>query len=239
MNSSYFSQPEDPKNTLVWRYMNTDKFVEFIRHSALYLPRVKDFNDKKEGILTYAETRKLDEQESIEKSLVNSMRNRVYVSSWHINDYESYAMWKLYAGDEEGVAIQTTYKSLAVSAINPSPINKLMIGKVRYIDFKDTKLIDRPLSAKKERFMRKDKSFSFENEVRIITFLEKSNEECAYILLKVDLEKIIKKIYVNPSAPDWYYEAIKYLISTHSPSSMKDVLLNRVQAINLSYRLYK
>jgi hypothetical protein len=40
-----------------------------------------------------------------------------FVNRWHMNEGESQAMWKIYAGDEAGVAIRST--------VVPSEISQL------------------------------------------------------------------------------------------------------------------
>lgn len=42
-------------------------------------------------------------------------KKRVFVNCWHLNEYESAAMWDLYLKNEEGVAIQTTFNRIKKS----------------------------------------------------------------------------------------------------------------------------
>jgi len=48
-----------------------------------------------------------------------------------MNDTESHAMWRLYCGAEQGVAVQTVYEKLANSITDP----EMYIGLVSYIDY--------------------------------------------------------------------------------------------------------
>lgn len=59
-------------------------------------------------------------------------RKNICINSWHINDGESDAMWKLYSKNDDGVAIQSTFEQLKKS-INKSP-KEIYIEKVKYID---------------------------------------------------------------------------------------------------------
>ena len=40
------------------------------------------------------------------------------INCWHMNDFESEAMWKLYLKSNEGIAIQSTYQRLIDSLSN-------------------------------------------------------------------------------------------------------------------------
>ena len=62
-------------------------------------------------------------------------RNINYVNCWHVSDYESEAMWRLYTGGEgNGVAIQTTFERL----YNALPLDfSVDFGLVNYINYRD------------------------------------------------------------------------------------------------------
>ncbi|MEX2036885.1 MAG: hypothetical protein WEA28_17015 [Xanthobacteraceae bacterium] len=56
--------------------------------------------------------------------------NLVYVNCWHQNEYESVAMWKLYAPANESIAIVSTVKKL-IDALDDSCI----VSSVTYLDY--------------------------------------------------------------------------------------------------------
>ena len=62
-------------------------------------------------------------------------REKVAISSWHINEYESFAMWQIFTQNSEGLAIQSTIGRLQKS-LNPENNFKQYIGEVNYIDYK-------------------------------------------------------------------------------------------------------
>jgi hypothetical protein len=41
-----------------------------------------------------------------------TLKRQVYISCWHANDDESEAMWVLYCGQKDGIALQTSYQRL-------------------------------------------------------------------------------------------------------------------------------
>ena len=75
------------------------------------------------------------------------LRNRpryTLINSWHENETESDAMWKLYAGHGEGIAIRTTYHSLRESLIGKEVVS---IEKVEYVDYDTTRVqLSNPLA---------------------------------------------------------------------------------------------
>lgn len=52
----------------------------------------------------------------------------MYISCWHMNEYESAAMWKLYAKSSDAIAIQTTFQKLCESIGDevPNANNKML-----------------------------------------------------------------------------------------------------------------
>jgi hypothetical protein len=61
-------------------------------------------------------------------------REKVAIS-WHINEYESFAMWQIFTQNSEGLAIQSTIGRLQ-NALAPENNYKQYIGEVNYIDYK-------------------------------------------------------------------------------------------------------
>jgi hypothetical protein len=55
-------------------------------------------------------------------------RRKVAISSWHINEYESFAMWQIFTQNSEGLAIQSTIGRLK-KALKPENNYKKYIVK--------------------------------------------------------------------------------------------------------------
>ena len=47
--------------------------------------------------------------------MIKDLRRFTLVNCWHENQDESDAMWKLYSGVEDGIAIKTDFQSLSKS----------------------------------------------------------------------------------------------------------------------------
>jgi hypothetical protein len=56
------------------------------------------------------------------------MRVHTYLNCWHLNDYESAAMWDIYQRNNDAIAIQSTYTKLCNSLIQKEP--DVFVGKV-------------------------------------------------------------------------------------------------------------
>lgn len=171
----------------------------------------------KEAILTAPgqDTRKLtDEQIKLDSErLLNEINNlgqkdreNTYISCWHLNNYESEAMWKLYSKDvTNAIAIQTTAGHL-YEALNREPY--INIGKVKYID------LEKRFTSINGAFWYKRKSFEFEKEVRAIIRKHDSKENGIYI--PVNIDKLIDGIYVSPYASEWFLDVVKSVVTKYN-----------------------
>lgn len=140
-------------NAKLWRYLTLEKFESLVQKRALYFCRVDRFEDGFEGAITEPEADHIDEfirQVEMPDLLGNvpdvsyykaqlSARSRYrkffYANCWHSNDSESAAMWKLYLGAAEGVAIRTTFAAMR-EAIPVPKEGRLCGGLVSYVDYK-------------------------------------------------------------------------------------------------------
>jgi hypothetical protein len=229
-----FVQPEDP-NIKVWRYMDFTKLVSLIDSRRLYFTRADRFDDPFEGSSpkVNVEARQLiaseiapEGREAFAKAMARfgeiNKRWPKYnaINCWHMNEHESAAMWKLYLKSDEGIAVQSTYSKLLASIIDDE---KVYLGLVKYIDY-DKEWIDggNLLSP----FVHKRKSFEHEREVRALVIkwptgdndkgIDLSRETIDHgVKIKVDIERLIEKIYVAPSAPNWFADLVRALVQRY------------------------
>ena len=140
------------------------------------------------------------------------------VNCWHMNEHESAAMWRLYLKSNEGIAVQSTYRKLRDALTDEETIH---LGVVKYIDY-ETDLINNGdlLSA----LIHKRKSFEHEREVRALIRkfpkpgVERGDPISHGLMIKVDLEKLIEKIFIAPTAPTWFAELVRSLIQRYGYS---------------------
>jgi hypothetical protein len=177
------------------------------------MSRSDKFEDQYEGTFsepTYEEIKKLSENNPEFLDYYKSHREKVVVSSWHINEYESFAMWQIFTQNNEGLAIQSTIGRLQ-KALKPEINYSQFIGEVNYIDYKKEYI---PFDDMFFPFMFKRKSFQYEREVRIISDLSESNIKINDGLkIDVDINQLIEKIYIHPKSENWYKKLVIELVS--------------------------
>lgn len=233
-----FIQPEN-EDIKVWRYMDFTKLVSLIDSCRLYFTRADKFEDLFEGSwpkINVAARESVPDGIPPEgrENFLKTMRRmgeinkhlprNIAINCWHMNEYESAALWKLYLKSDEGIAIQSTYAKLKRSLTDDE---KIFLGKVKYIDY-DTEFIDvgnflNVLSP----FVHKRKSFEHEQEVRAIVskwpegkggydFTQETIEHG--LKIKVDIKMLIERIYVAPNAPAWFADLVKAVFTRYGYS---------------------
>ncbi|MGG3626584.1 hypothetical protein ABES25_24075 [Bacillus gobiensis] len=201
--------PED-SNTMIWRYMDFTKFVSLLAYKKLFFTRADKFRDPHEGTPSFSRTSKLS-QATIEnaKRLFKGSRKNVLISCWHMNNYESAAMWDLFLKTNEGIAIQTTVGNL-MDSFNDAE-EDIYISKVHYIDLDKERM---PEGSLLYPFIHKRKSFTHEQEIRAIhvdlgDFDRLPPHYDFGKNIKVNLDVLIERIYVAPDAPNHFGELVK------------------------------
>jgi hypothetical protein len=213
------SFPQPPKTSIkVWRYMNLAKFVWCLQNKALYFARADQLGDKYEGHYTRSH---VEDYPDIAGGVPNKdllamylkMREYYFVSSWHMNESESAAMWRLYTSLDESICICTTYAEL-----RDALPNQVHLGEVRYIDYECESF------SNENGFnfiMHKRTSYAHEREVRgVIWTLEGPSGEGLVetrkgLVIPVDLSKVIGTVYLSPSADTMVREVVEGLLKTY------------------------
>jgi hypothetical protein len=204
--------PEDP-DTIVWKYLDLSKFLDLLLSRKLFMSRSDKFEDQYEGTFsepTYEEIKKLAINNPDFLDYYKTHREKVAISSWHINEYESFAMWQIFTQNSEGLAIQSTIGRLQ-KALEPEKNLKQYIGQVNYIDYKKEYI---PFDDLFFPFLFKRKSFQYEREVRIIS--DTSGTSITIndgIKINVDISQLIDKIYIHPKSENWYKNLVIELVS--------------------------
>lgn len=212
LNNPNIKLPEDP-DTIVWKYLDLSKFLDLLLSRKLFMSRSDKFEDQYEGTFsepTYEEIKKLAINNPDFLNYYKTHREKVAISSWHINEYESFAMWQIFTQNSEGLAIQSTIGRLQ-KALEPEKNLKQYIGQVNYIDYKKEYI---PFDDMFFPFLFKRKSFQYEREVRIIsdTSDTKININDG-IKINVDISQLIDKIYIHPKSENWYKNLVIQLVS--------------------------
>jgi hypothetical protein len=160
--------------------------------------------------------RKLEELPDIYERLARTLKAQVgstFASCWRLNK-ESEAMWRLFCGDKEGLALQTTVGKLRLALDDPD----LLIGKVQYRDYGTCNKFEHQL----DYVFHKRDGFETEQEVRLLKVNdemyqalldEKSVAREVSISLKWRIQDGVDKVLVSPYAASWYLDAVKSVLN--------------------------
>src|SRR4051812_22430025 len=86
-------------DTIVWKYLDLSKFLDLLLGKQLFMSRSDKFEDQYEGTFsepTFEEIKKISGDNTDFLDYYKHHRKNVVISSWHINEYESYAMWQIF-----------------------------------------------------------------------------------------------------------------------------------------------
>lgn len=211
INNPNIKLPEDDQ-TIVWKYLDLSKFLDLLLSRQLFMSRSDKFEDQYEGTFsepTYEEIKKIAENNPRFLDYYKSHREKIVISSWHINEYESFAMWQIFTKNNEGLAIQSTLGRLKKALSSEKRIEQY-IGEVNYIDYKKEYI---PFEDTFFPFLFKRKSFQYEREVRIISDVTENEIKVNDGLkIDVDINTMIEKIYIHPKSENWYKNLVFQLM---------------------------
>ena len=229
-------------STVVMRYMSLAQLVSLLVNKSLPLTRLDQFADRFEGSIP---KRQQDDQIPLFSSSnsfffesngdVNVPRRDMFteVARWrkalvrsaHASCWrsgrESEGMWRLYSGDREGVALQTTFAQLEASVASTD----LLVGRVQYRNYKTGD----PFNDELDPLMFKRDGFDFEQEVRLLSVNRPHYEElrdrgdgtpplAERMSVPWAIGNAINHIRVSPYASDMYGEAVQAAVAALSPT---------------------
>ena len=226
----YHPNFETPESTSqIWRYMDFVGFVWVLQNAALWFSRADFFEDRWEGaypeptIAAIKETSKSgDLAWEVFRNNAEEFRTTIFLNCWYSNPYESAAMWQLYAGVGNSIAVRSTVGRLAESLSKDS--RKIHIGKIKYIDYQKDSIEGGNLFSP---YLRKRKSFEHESEVRLVLWsLETGNArgETHETLIanspaghgiQVDLNQMIESVFISPKATPWFLELVREVLKKY------------------------
>lgn len=216
----------------IWRYMDFAKFVNLLDTESLFFCRADRFEDEWEGTFPKGT---IDKYNLKEKSIPSDDGNKYslcewqkvkearshLINCWHVNDYESDAMWKLYSSNKQSIAVQSTIGRLKRCFKKTAETERIWIGEVEYVDFKIRKPNNRFFNMGEpntlKTFFLKRKGFEHEKEIRAITntVYNKHKQEKG-ILVDVDLNELVEMIVISPISEDWFSDLIKDIIKKYN-----------------------
>jgi hypothetical protein len=208
----------------LWRYMSFSRFMWLLQNRQLWMSRADKLEDPWELAITQEEIDYLAARDLItplgqtreetfaerNKRINELWRTTTYVNCWCALEYESHALWRVFCGSNEGIAIQTSWLKLSEVADN------LRIGEIVYGH--NASKIRTPQLEKV--VLRKRQMFEYENEVRIIAHNDTSNPslikgEFGFQLL-FDPERSLDTVVVHPEADQSFMDVVVSAVDKYS-----------------------
>lgn len=230
-------------NTVVWRYVALDKFLDLLISQELFFSNAAKMSDKYEGLIPKRNQDYIlksikkdglsreDAEAERQKRLrnIHSLKELTLLNCWTISQSESYALWKIYlGGSKSGVAIRTTVSKLIKAIENGGDSYKedIFISKVKYTDF--------IMEEAENRFnviTTKNKFYDYEKELRLFILHNPTSVDSEippYNIsvgrrLKVDLNELIDQIYLSPFVGRWFDQTLIEILNKINPGLTKRI----------------
>lgn len=199
---------ESVVDEVLWRYFKPGRFESTMNSRRLYFAAARQFDDPFEGAVAvlphdFPVDPRYTQMDHAERAF-EQLRRLTKISSWHRAEYESDAMWKLYAATRKGVAIRTTTErlrlSLAPFRLAPEYGEEVPYwGPVHYVDLHKEKLN----VSMERRFFYKHRAFEWEREFRVAISVRMAEEFAVQvpehgIEVAFDPSTLIDAVYLGP-----------------------------------------
>lgn len=216
---------------MIRRYMNFEKYV-YLLNDGLFCPKSSLFEDQWEGLISQPD--KQNDKNYIERFA--KAREWVYVSCWHMETAESYAMWKIYGEHQYAICIETTTDKLerllqnnlnsALAIYSCNVVYGSPHERVQGPAFSNLReansVLEQGLWPYATNHGIKHIAYSFEREFRLLIIDERFNVESQNALpgitIKITPKEIIEAVIVSPRAPDWFYKIVSDISSGYGLS---------------------
>lgn len=258
-------RPELLDETVLWRYMDFPRLYSLITKSALFftpgvilrsqepyelrVPTALANANREAWTAIYQQQfpddpERVKEFQRLDQMGEDSLLYHWGISCWHINDRENNALWKVFVGNKEGVAIKTTIGALRRS-LNCRG-HYITADRVEYIDYDREGYKPHPNATGYEQIFHKARFFEYEHEFRVACMLERNfpgfeldsfllangsperiQEEKKYLkdqgesflrtvpFVPVDLNALIHEVVVGPGSGTWFYDLVATLVTNH------------------------
>ena len=221
----------------VWRYLSFSRFVWLLQNKRLWLSRLDCLADPWEGALAGEQLEHVVSRHPPppfpfpapfpETALARAARittiwrQTTFVSCWSVSEHESHALWRIYCGHTEGVAIQTTFGRLRQS------VGGLPVYRIDY-EIPGTR---RQTPTRFDLVTKKRPMFKYEQEVRIVLEVdEKVEEPLLGHRLDWDAEKNAELIRVHPEADCSFMETVRAVVDHYAPALREHIAWSAMKA---------
>jgi hypothetical protein len=199
---------------MIWRYMSLEKLLALLQTSRLVFSALRTLRDPYEGRFPTSAARLLDNRigEALAKQgltnadLTELLREKIFVSCWHVNEDDSAAMWSLYSGTA-GVAIRSTIGRLK-QCLDVLPIQSLL-GLVKYVDYDSFETVS--LGELRVSHLKR-KSFEHERELRAVV---NCHDPVDVVPVPVSCSMLITDVLVSPESPSWFVQVVERVVEKY------------------------
>jgi hypothetical protein len=219
--------PPDNIDVKIWRYMDLTQFVSMLEKKGLLFTRADLLDDKFEGTMSRPLRDFLDAKSpwvtQAHAGTLQLAKGWSFVNCWHMNEFESVAMWKIYSTSKDSVCLQSTFARLR--DVLPEDV---YVGVVNYISY-DRDMI--PAGINLWALTYKRKSFEHERELRAL-WSNVNNMDCdgppsdaypddyhpdpqEYVWKQAELGALIESVYVSPTARPWFLGLVKKVLEKY------------------------
>lgn len=197
----------------LWKYFRPERLISMLGENQIYFASANQFDDRFEGaVAVHSLEQEVDpryeEMEPTERAFWE-LKRLTKISCWHRANFESDAMWKLYAGEHKGIAICTTPDRMraAFKPFRLKPdygIEDLWGGSIEYVDLTKVRMRG---AAMLNRFFFKHRAFEWEREFRLAISLRTAEEfgvrvPSEGIFVEVDLLTLIDRIVLGSTTTE-------------------------------------
>jgi len=159
-------------------------------------------------------------RENLFRQLAHVHRNDrlwTFLNCWTASSGESVAMWRLYVGDGNGLAIESSYERL-VGALGGD--ESVYVGMVNYANWR-TEII--PEGNAFMPYLYKRAGFKYEQELRaVVQRMPVTDKGIDYSLPSVpglsipaDVNSLIARVRLSPFAEHWYQQVVESVIDKY------------------------
>lgn len=207
----------------IWRYMDLGKLISMLVHQALFFPVVASLGDELEAARPKLPAGSTETERRQASFSWKQWRCICFANCWHCSEAESAAMWEIYAGRNQGIAVKSTFQSLASAFPAAAEDDKgqlIKVGLVEYIDPDLEQAMPSRLDGDIE-VLRKRNWFSYEQELRLIFTIPNNMVDpwedgapfrTAGIWVPCDLRRLIEGVLIAPKAPPYLESAVREVL---------------------------
>lgn len=215
------------QSQVIWHYFSLSKFLGFIDGSSIYLCRHDKFDDGFEGSLSVMDKRYFDRMNpGLHEYITGDKMGCFYYNCWTQSDIDEYVLWNTYASLQDGIAVRSTVERL-IGSLDVDKENDVYISDVQYIDYSKDYTFRKTggvVNILAPHFTKRD-YFASEKELRVmhVNPTGKFDTSPKGIEVRVDLQKLIDKVYVAPFSFEWLKTVIANILKKYGLDSVEVV----------------